>query len=173
MSDRLAVMSGGRIEQVGPPNEVYDNPATEFVAGFLGASNLMAAEVAERHGELTSVRLDGGQTLRIRSERVDGRGSRVRIGVRPEKLVVMPAAESAGKEWNSLEGIISLSVYTGIGHQYTVTDAQGRDFSAYVQNRDVSGAAVQGDAVRIAWRPEHTFVVTPSTMQQQGSATDE
>ena len=173
MSDRLAVMSGGRIEQVGPPNEVYDNPATEFVAGFLGASNLMAAEVAERHGELTSVRLDGGQTLRIRSERVDGHGSRVRIGVRPEKLVVMPAAESAGREWNSLEGIISLSVYTGIGHQYTVTDAQGRDFSAYVQNRDVSGAAVQGDAVRIAWRPEHTFVVTPSTMQQQGSATDE
>ncbi len=173
MSDRLAVMSRGQIEQVGPPNEVYDNPATEFVAGFLGASNLMSGEVAARHGELSSIRLDGGHMLHIRSERLDGHGSLVKIGVRPEKLVVLPAGEPVEKEWNSLEGVINLSVYTGIGHQYTIRDAQGRDFSAYVQNRDVSGAASRGDAVRIAWRPEHTFIVTPSTVEQQGSANDE
>lgn len=159
MSDRLAVMSGGHIEQVGPPNEVYDTPATEFVAGFLGASNLMAGDVARRDNSLSLVRLHGGGEVRVQSERLRERGSTVKVGVRPEKIVVLAADEPLGDEWNSLEGVIALSIYTGIGHQYTVRDAQGRDISAYVQNRDAGTAPQEGDRVRLAWRPEHTFVV--------------
>jgi spermidine/putrescine transport system ATP-binding protein len=162
MSDRLAVMSGGRIEQVGPPEQVYDSPATEFVAGFLGASNMMSADVGEDNGGLSTVRLEGGHELLLRSDRLSGRGPRARIGVRPEKIQVLRLSEPAGEGWNSLEGTITLSVYTGIGHQYTVRDAEGRDFSAYVQNRDVTVAPARGERVRIAWRPEHTFVVAPS-----------
>jgi len=173
MSDRLAVMSGGRIEQVGPPNLVYDSPATEFVAGFLGASNLMPGEVSARDGEFAAVRLDGGLEFRIKAERLGERGPQVKIGVRPEKIQVLPRSEAVGDEWNSLEGVIELSVYTGIGHQYTVRDSQGREFSAYVQNRDMSGAPEQGERVRIAWRPEHTFVVTPSTVREERSTGNE
>ncbi len=165
MSDRLAVMTNGRIEQVGPPDEVYDSPATEFVAGFLGASNMMSGEVVARNGAFASVRLDDKRQLRVGVERLGDRGPQVRVGVRPEKLLVLPEGEPVGEAWNSLEGIIELSVYTGIGHQYTIRDAQGQDFSAYVQNRDLGSTPKRGEPVRIAWRPEHTFVVTPSTIR--------
>ena len=167
MSDRLAVMSNGKIEQVGPPNEVYDSPATEFVAGFLGASNMMSGDLGGTNGAFATVQLDGGHLLHVPADRVKNRGNRLRLGVRPEKIVVLPPSENAGEGWNSLEGTIELSVYTGIGHQYTVRDTEGRSFSVYVQNRD-SAAAARGEQVRIAWRPEHTFVVTPSTTNQQG-----
>ncbi len=173
MSDRLAVMANGKIEQVGPPDQVYDNPATEFVAGFLGASNLMWAERSAEAGAMTTVRLDGGRELRVRSDRLKGHGQRVRIGVRPEKIVVLPANENVSEGWNSFEGQIDLSVYTGIGHQYTVTDEHGHSFSAYVQNRDSAAAPSRGDKVRIAWLPEHTFVVTPTTTGKTRSELDE
>ncbi len=159
MSDRLAVMSGGRIEQVGPPNEVYDSPATEFVAGFLGASNLMGGDVGEQGNPLSRVQLHGGGEVRVESERLGGRGGAVKVGVRPEKINVLPESEPLSDEWNCLQGVIELSIYTGIGHQYTIRDAQGRNLSAYVQNRDAKTAPQEGDRVRLAWRPEHTFVV--------------
>ncbi len=95
MSDRLAVMSGGRIEQIGRPDMVYDNPATEFVAGFLGASNLIPGDVIERGGDLATVRLDDGTLVHVTSKRLGDRGPRVKIGVRPEKIRVMPADEAA------------------------------------------------------------------------------
>ena len=97
MSDRLAVMSNGRIEQVGPPDEVYDSPATEFVAGFLGASNLMSGEVVARDGAFASVRLDDAAACCASASIALGeRGPRVKIGVRPEKLLVLPESESVG-----------------------------------------------------------------------------
>ena len=65
MSDRLAVMSGGRIEQVGPPEDVYDRPATKFVAGFLGASNLIAGDVVGREAGEAVVELENGSTVRL------------------------------------------------------------------------------------------------------------
>ena len=162
MSDRLAVMSAGKIEQVGPPDEVYDRPATEFVAGFLGASNMMWGQVTGQAGDMLEVSLDGGAHLKVPARAAEGHGSRLRLGVRPEKIAVLPASEPVGEGWNTLEGSVSLTVYTGIGHQYTVRDAQGRDFAAYVQNTEAVRGPARGEAVRIAWRPEHTFVVTPA-----------
>lgn len=162
MSDRLAVMSAGKIEQVGPPDEVYDRPATEFVAGFLGASNMMWGEVTGQAGDMLEVSLDGGAHLKVPARAAEGHGTRLRLGVRPEKIAVLPASEPVGEGWNTLEGSVSLTVYTGIGHQYTVRDAQGRDFAAYVQNTEAVRGPARGEAVRIAWRPEHTFVVTPA-----------
>ncbi len=173
MSDRLAVMSGGRIEQVGPPNEVYDHPATEFVASFLGASNMMTGRLEGRAGGFATVSLDGGARLRVPDLRLgaaaggegpghDGRAT-LRIGVRPEKIMVLSPSETPGPEWNVLDGTVELSVYTGIGHQYAIRDGAGHEFSVYVQNRDIAQTPGRGTAVKIAWRPEHTFVVAPST----------
>jgi spermidine/putrescine transport system ATP-binding protein len=86
MSDRLAVMRHGKIEQIGEPEDVYENPQTEFVAGFLGASNLLDAEVKERNGALATVLLEGGTTIQVPVERVRGTVNVVRAGVRPEKI---------------------------------------------------------------------------------------
>ncbi|WP_127900094.1 ABC transporter ATP-binding protein [Solirhodobacter olei] len=172
MSDRLAVMANGKIEQVGPPDQVYDSPATEFVAGFLGASNMMSGDIEGESGANVSVRLAGGQVLLVPSARLQGRGPRIRLGVRPEKILVLPSGESVGADWNSLEGTVELSVYTGIGHQYTIRDAEGRSFTVYVQNRDARPPG-QGEVVRIAWRPDHTFVVKPTTTGTKGSTNNE
>ncbi len=161
MSDRLAVMSKGKIEQVGPPSEVYDRPATEFVAGFLGASNMMWGEVSGQAGDYVAVKLDGGAVLQVPAAAAEGHGTRLRLGVRPEKISVLPVSEPAREGWNTLEGTVTLSVYTGIGHQYTIRDAAGHEFAAYVQNSEAARGPDRGEAVRIAWRPEHTFVVAP------------
>ena len=72
MSDRLAVMRHGRIEQIGAPEEVYEDPQTEFVAGFLGASNLLDGEVKDRAGDLATLLLEGGNCDPGAGERVDG-----------------------------------------------------------------------------------------------------
>src|SRR5213076_1050509 len=72
MSDRLAVMRHGRIEQIGEPHDVYERPATEFVAGFLGASNLLDGEVKEERDGNSLILLTGGSTVIVPTDRVDG-----------------------------------------------------------------------------------------------------
>jgi spermidine/putrescine transport system ATP-binding protein len=89
MSDRLAVMRLGRMEQLGPPEDVYENPATEFVAGFLGASNLLEGDVKESNGEFSTVQLAGGGTLQVPNARIPAdAGSHLKVGVRPEKVAI-------------------------------------------------------------------------------------
>ena len=87
MSDRIAVMRAGRIEQLGTPEELYERPTTAFVAGFLGVSNLLDGEVAGRDGSLVTVRLPDGTALRAPADGTAPSGP-VRVGVRPEKLKV-------------------------------------------------------------------------------------
>ncbi|MGA8260860.1 MAG: ABC transporter ATP-binding protein [Arenicellales bacterium] len=168
MSDRLAVMSGGRIQQVGPPNVVYDNPATEFVAGFLGASNLIPGEVVERGGEVASVRLDDGTVVRLTTKRLGDRGPQVKVGVRPEKIQVLPATEPVADHWNRLDGVVGVDAYIGVSHQYAVEGPGGRTFSVYAQNLGERALPHRGDRVHLVWHPEHTFVVEPSpTIEQE------
>jgi spermidine/putrescine transport system ATP-binding protein len=89
MSDRLAVMRHGRAEQVGVPEDVYENPQTEFVATFLGASNLLDGELKEERDGISTVLLSGGDVVRLPSSRAPFRvGSAVRVGVRPEKIQI-------------------------------------------------------------------------------------
>src|SRR5919109_396960 len=86
MSNRLAVMRHGHIEQLGAPEDVYEHPATEFVAGFLGASNLLDGQVKERGVTWATVIVTGGSTLAVQSERLNGQVSAIKVGVRPEKI---------------------------------------------------------------------------------------
>ena len=167
MSDRLAVMSGGLIQQVGPPDVVYDNPATEFVAGFLGASNLIPGEVVERGGELATVRLDDGNQVRLTTKRLGDRGPSVKVGVRPEKIQVLAAEETVADTWNSLDGVIGVDAYIGVSHQYTVEGPGGRTFTVYAQNLGAGAAPRRGDRVHLVWHPGHTFVVEPSPSPEQ------
>ena len=82
MADTIAVMNKGRIEQLGPPDELYEQPKTAFVAGFLGVSNLLSG-TASGPGAIT---LDGGTTVKVSPEALNGRTGRVAVGIRPEKI---------------------------------------------------------------------------------------
>ena len=149
MADRIAVMSKGRIEQLGSPDELYERPETPFVAGFLGVSNLLPGTVAGSD----LVRLDDGTQVQVASEALRGRTGRVAVGIRPEKVRI------DGSEANGLAGTVKESAYVGVATQYIVETASGR-LTVYVQNvRPGAEGAAPGDRLTLSWSPDATFVV--------------
>ena len=163
MSNRLAVMRHGRIEQLGAPEDVYGHPATEFVAGFLGASNLLDGEVASLNGT-AQIRLATGETVVAEDPSIDSNvGSTVRVGVRPEKISIVPEDEPAASGRNHVDGTVRMATYIGVNYQYRVDGPGGRELTVFVQNQGAAGSHPSvGQRVRLEWLPEHTFVVEPS-----------
>jgi spermidine/putrescine transport system ATP-binding protein len=147
MADTIAVMNHGRIEQLGPPQELYEQPATEFVAGFLGISNMLPGTV-EGPG---AVRLDSGELVRAN---VNGLSGRVSAGVRPEKIML---GTDGGA--NQLSGTISETAYIGVATQVVVRTSGGI-VHVFHQNID-TGERIPPTAspVTLSWSPEATFVV--------------
>ncbi|MFM8998623.1 MAG: ABC transporter ATP-binding protein [Actinomycetota bacterium] len=167
MSDRLAVMRHGRIEQIGAPEDVYESPATEFVAGFLGASNLLDGEVQQPEGDTTVVRLSGGDVVRLPVARASfAVGTKVRVGVRPEKVTIGPAADAAPAGWNSIPGLLTMATYVGVGHQYAVEGPGGADLMVWVQNLGAAPVPTPGESVRLSWQRDHTFAVVPQGLAE-------
>jgi spermidine/putrescine transport system ATP-binding protein len=163
MSNRLAVMRHGRIEQLGGPEEVYEHPATEFVAGFLGASNLLDGELVSMNGSST-VRLATGEVIRANDADLPAAaGPSVRVGVRPEKITIVSADEEATAGSNHVAGTVRMSTYIGVNYQYKVEGPGGHELTVFVQNQGAAGShPAAGQQVRLEWLPEHTFVVEPS-----------
>jgi spermidine/putrescine transport system ATP-binding protein len=149
MADRIAVMNGGQIDQLGTPTELYESPRTAFVAGFLGVSNLIPGTVTGAE----SVRLRGGPEVRVPVAALAGRTGEVAVGIRPEKIDLGAVHE------NKLDARIVESAYVGVATQYIVETDCGR-LTVYVQNaqRGVNGVAV-GGRTTLSWSPESTFVV--------------
>ena len=164
MSNRLAVMRHGRVEQIGAPDDVYEHPQTEFVAGFLGASNLLDGEVKEVRGGIATVLIESGTSVSIPAERLNGHGgaTAVKLGVRPEKIELEGDARESPAGWNVVAGTLRLSSYVGVSHQFTVDGPAGKTLTVYQQNLGARRPPKEGDRVRLRWRPEHTFVVRPS-----------
>ncbi len=164
MSDRLAVMHHGKIEGLGAPRDVYDRPSTEFVASFLGASNLIDATVAGRDGDLVALRASDGTTVRAPSSSLSHLGSlsHVKAGVRPEKISISSVSSSPATGMNSMRGQLRVSTFTGVGNQYLVEIADGSEVTVYAQNIGQHDAPRTGEDVILSWPPEHTFVVAPT-----------
>jgi spermidine/putrescine transport system ATP-binding protein len=177
MSDRIAVMRAGHIEQLGQPEELYERPTTAFVAGFLGVSNLLEGEVAGQDGSLVTIRLKDGTLLRAPAE---GRASgQVRVGVRPEKLRVDARENGAANDGlNTLSGTVLDASYIGVSTQYLVQTSEGHRLTVYAQNLDTAGAAevlADGQRVQLTWKPQHTFVISGPAEHHAGDphATEE
>ena len=142
MSDRLAVFNGGRIEQVGAPADVYERPATAFVAGFVGTSNLLRGDVAA-----SILRQDGTFT------------------VRPEKIRLAEPADPTGPDEISALGTIRSVVYLGPDTRYVVALDAGSELVVTQQNLATSSMdalALSGKAVRLIWKRQHTFPIAPA-----------
>ncbi|HUH15341.1 MAG TPA: ABC transporter ATP-binding protein [Gaiellaceae bacterium] len=157
MADAIAVMNHGRIEQLGPPTELYEQPATNFVAGFLGVSNLLRGTVAGPD----RVRLEAGDELTVA---LGGRTGAVALGVRPEKLRLGAPREGE----NTLTGRIKETAYVGVATQYVVSTGAG-DLVVYAQNSDGSRALAPGDVAPLSWSPASTFVLDPETPDKEES----
>jgi putative spermidine/putrescine transport system ATP-binding protein len=140
MSDRIAVFNQGRIEQVGTPAEIYERPATPFVAGFVGTSNLLEGDCAQ-------------QVV----------GASGTYSIRPEKIRVLKESAEADEPGHSTAtGIVVEVVYLGDATRFLVDlDAGGR-LTALQQNLETSSedvAAYRGTRVRLQWHHRHTFKV--------------
>ena len=135
MSDRIAVFSQGKIEQIGTPSEVYEHPASQFVAGFVGTSNLISGETAKR---IT--------------------GSEQTFSVRPEKIHLGSQNESTANNMYSIDGKIREVIYLGLYTRYLVEIAPGLDLVVVSQNLKTTSADVhsaKGSAVRLSWHKDH------------------
>ncbi len=159
MSDRIAVMNFGRVEQVAGPEEVYERPETTFVAGFIGVSNLMPATV-----EAGAVHIDNGPTVPARQNGFRP-GERCQAVVRPEKLHINRIDEASDGRLPSVEGTVESSVYLGTSTQIVVE--LGGDVRMTVLHPNASEAERQrlpggGARVRLSWHPDHMHLMRQS-----------
>ena len=168
MSDRIAVMNAGRVEQVADPEQVYERPKTTFVAGFIGVSNLMPATV-EGGGR---VQLDNGPTVPAPEDGFRP-GERCQAVVRPEKLRIAPTDEPSDGALPSVEGTVESSIYLGTSTQIVID--LGDDVRMTVLHPNASEAERQrlpggGVRVRLSWHPEHMHLVRESPVLATGAA---
>ena len=171
MSDRLAVMNAGRIEQLGSPRELYERPATRFVADFLGTSNILGGRL-ERAGD--GWRLAGlGDGERVLVQDAGGlrAGQSVEIVIRPEKMALHAEGERPPDGRCALRCTVAEVVYLGTSTSYSVVTDGGAHVSVYRQN----AATVPGDDVApgqvgwLSWPPEHSYVLGAAATAKEGA----
>jgi spermidine/putrescine transport system ATP-binding protein len=156
MSDRIAVMNDGVIEQLGTPRQIYERPATKFVAGFIGTSNVLSGTVSR--SDAGAAIIEAGRGERIVLLGTASAGDFVEFTVRPEKIDVR--AERPGGEDCALRGIVTEVVYLGTFTNYNVRTSTGAEVVVFVQN--VSSAddiAARGDSVWLSWDPRHSYAI--------------
>ncbi|SDX92561.1 ABC transporter ATP-binding protein [Halopenitus persicus] len=153
MSDRIAVMNDGRIEQLGTATEIYEEPETEFVADFIGETNLIRGDYGETDDGAVVER--NGTAFRI--PRDPDAGSSVAFAIRPEKIRVGAAAEGLD---NELTGEIVDEIYKGNLGKYVVALESGDTLTVDMQIRDRGTTLSPGDTVRLGWSADNCVVLT-------------
>ncbi|WP_347350993.1 ABC transporter ATP-binding protein [Intrasporangium sp.] len=164
MADTIAVMNGGRIEQLADPATLYEHPASTFVANFLGQSNLLGGQVVAgslRDGTVT-VRSHGVELAACVRHLPEG-CTEVYLGVRPEKLRLGPDGGP-----NQLKGVVRDVSFTGVATHYVIEMPWGRELTV-VQQNDGSARARLGEPVTVSWRPEYAFALDASQDADAGA----
>ncbi|CAM5428092.1 Gamma-aminobutyraldehyde dehydrogenase [Streptomyces griseoloalbus] len=161
MADCVAVMNAGRVEQLGTPADLYENPRTTFVANFLGTSNFIEAEVDSASGSEIVLKAGGGTLVlpEARNSAPARTGGKVLLGVRPEKISLTHADEAGEipEGRNRITGRIAHSSFIGVSTQYVIDSPVCTAFEVYVQNIDRDPRLVPGAEVVLHWNPDHTF----------------
>lgn len=149
MSDRIAVMSAGKIRQIGGPRDIYDHPAERFVADFIGDTNFLEAELLATEGVMARVKLASGAETSARTVEGDNRtNGAVTIAIRPEHATLGPAGEGL------LPGTLSDVVYFGTDTHYHVDLDSGGQFVIRRQNQpDQAQKQIAGDPVSVNFAP--------------------
>ncbi|MEU0669558.1 ABC transporter ATP-binding protein [Streptomyces lavendulocolor] len=175
MADTVAVMNGGRVEQLGAPADLYENPRTTFVANFLGTSNLIEAEVVETGTDVTVTA--GGGKLRLPADRcgADTRpGGKLLVGIRPEKITLAHAddAGAIADGRNRVTGRIVDTSFIGVSTQYVVDSPAGTALQVYEQNIERDSRLAPGAEVVLHWNPAHTFGLDAAQSMLAGTVSD-
>ena len=171
MSDRVAVMSEGRIMQVGTPTQVYERPVDAFVAGFVGVSNLLQARVASREASRLRLVVEGFE--RLMAPILDGvsEGQTVTVTVRPEKIRMRARPNTASDDAASARGKIVDVSYGGAFTRYTVK-VGGTELAVLEQNEGAGPSAAMGEEVWISWPCEQSVILGSESDLRASDRTD-
>lgn len=153
MSDRIAIFNHGKIEQIGAPSEIYDHPKTQFVAEFIGETNLLSGKVTSSSNGLPNVTLDGGQAIKVRSGTGLEPGKHVKVSVRPERMEIGPSGEGQ----NELKVRVTDIVYHG-DHLQVQVDAGGRSLVIKATRRAMTPEI--GQEIVASFSPEQCWIVS-------------
>lgn len=157
MSDRVAVINGGRVEQIGTVNEIYYRPATRFVATFIGESNIVEADVISNDHGRPLCRLEGGLQLRLKSG-PQGTGEKILLSLRPEKIRLY-RTDPGGE--NCFPGKISVEIFKGAVDDLTISVMGGLELGALIANDGQEELDFhEGETIFARIQPEDINVVT-------------
>ena len=156
MSDRVAVINAGRVEQIGTVNEIYYKPATRFVASFIGESNIVEAEILRSEGEFLHCRLEGGLELAVRTPKPPAH-SQILLSLRPEKIRL--TRDNTGGQ-NSFPGTIEMEIFKGAMDELTISVQGGLQLGAVLANDGQAESDFhEGERVFARIQPEDIHIV--------------
>jgi spermidine/putrescine transport system ATP-binding protein len=159
MSDRIAVMQAGVIEQLGSPRQIYERPATRFVAGFIGTSNLISGRADGVDGNRAVISYGDEGRVIVPMSRPVTQGDAIEVSVRPEKIDLHRGGPPA-TDGSLLAGMVTEVVYHGTSTNYTVATAAGPEFVVFDQNTTTADdLAERGDRVFLTWAPQHSYPI--------------
>jgi ABC-type Fe3+/spermidine/putrescine transport system ATPase subunit len=155
MSDRIAVMNGGRVEQTGSPREIYEHPQTGFVADFIGSLNAFDFRVDELIGDSAVMRLGERGRIVVPVDEGHSPGETLRVAVRPERIQI---GSGAGHGGSRLDGTVAEIVFLGMYTQFHVDTAAGRLVAHRLADEHVAPLQA-GSPVALSWEPEQASLL--------------
>ncbi|HEY5664821.1 MAG TPA: ABC transporter ATP-binding protein [Ilumatobacter sp.] len=156
MSDRIAVMSQGRVEQIGSPEEIYHSPGSLFVAGFIGSANLLPGKVTSTDGGDVIVDVLAGTTVRTRTDRPRPVGSQVSVMLRPERITASSAAAGEGR---GITGRVTELIFQGASTRLEAVLPDGSTAVAQMTDRTDLPAVRPGDEVHLTWQAGAAYLI--------------
>jgi putative spermidine/putrescine transport system ATP-binding protein len=155
LSDRVCLMNGGRIAQLGTPDELYFEPVSEFVADFVGESNLLEGVVESAN----SVRLNDASILKVRNTEGHANGSRVKVLVRPEKIEVVDDADTASEDTNVFKGAIVQTSFIGGMTRFELKLSTGGTLLVKTISARAAERAPLGQTLTVRWAARDSVVL--------------
>ena len=162
MSDRIAIFNQGRIEQIGSGEDLYDRPATLFVAEFIGESNIIRGRFERDGGAAGWVVREPWRCLvgpaSVQRAEMDG-GTAVGLVVRPERMRILAPADDAPSGVSVLDGIVDEALYLGSDRKYGLSLADGQHVTVREQRDGNERVWTRGDTVRVAWSADDAVLL--------------
>jgi spermidine/putrescine transport system ATP-binding protein len=169
MSDRIAVMSEGRVEQIGTPQEIYNSPASLFVAGFIGSANLLPGEVTGADGDDATVALTSGATVRVRTSQARAIGTPVSVMLRPERIIAAAEPRTDGR---SIAVTVADVVFQGASARLFTHLPDGSEVIGNVPAGTDLPFLRPGQPVHLTWEPGAAYLLSGWPMRPGATATD-
>jgi spermidine/putrescine transport system ATP-binding protein len=159
MSDRIAVMEGGRIDQLGTPRQIYEKPATRFVANFIGTSNVVSGSVERVDGGVAVLSYGPDDRVLVPVPDTTQPGDTIEVSIRPEKIDLERTVTPTG-DCSVLTGEVTEVVYHGTSTNYAVATSAGPEFMVFDQNaNNADDLAGRGDRVFLTWNAQHSYPI--------------